>query len=359
MPAPSDPPAWRACLAVPIPEAELAAGLLEQAADALLAGNLQLARDRVRRADIPVLRAFALDVMGGQQPAIPRQRRIAAAVAADRMPQRMPGAAETAMVLARDGWHCRFCGVRVIEPRARDVMREVLPGAIPWDGQDRTRHAAFLALTATIDHIVPHSLGGRTTPDNLVAACWPCNFGRGDGRLEEVGLTDPRNRAPAANGWDGLQRLGRLRPPARAAGADGSAAAWFAAFDRDHPTHGPRLRALLDEAAIGGVTWRARKVAVLRVPAPDGLVLPLGIEPDGDVYLPWMIGPHKAKIRPFAIAVAAAVPDAIVYETPKLWAARSAHGRPLQVAELLEAAPAVLAAVARLHDALTQPAAPA
>lgn len=271
----------------------------------------------------------------------------------------MPSAAETAVLLARDGWHCRFCGVRVIEPRARDAMRAALPDAIPWHGQDRARHAGFLALTATIDHIVPYSLGGSTTADNLVTACWPCNFGRADRRLEAFGLSDPRNRAPVVNGWDGLQRLRRLRPPFHAAGAGGPAAAWLTAFDGAHPNLGPRLRAFLDAAAVGGITWRARKVVVVRVPAPDGLVLPLGIEGNGDVYVPWMIGPHKARIRPFAIAVAATVPDAIVHETPKQWVARSAHGRLLHLAELLDAAPAVLAALARLHDALSQPALPA
>ncbi len=28
----------------------------------------------------------------------------------------------------------------------------------------------------TIDHIVPESLGGTTTPSNLCLACWDCNM---------------------------------------------------------------------------------------------------------------------------------------------------------------------------------------
>lgn len=31
----------------------------------------------------------------------------------------------------------------------------------------------------TIDHLIPHSLGGADVVDNLVAACWPCNQARG------------------------------------------------------------------------------------------------------------------------------------------------------------------------------------
>jgi len=32
----------------------------------------------------------------------------------------------------------------------------------------------------TIDHIVPESLGGRTTEDNLCLACWLCNVTKND-----------------------------------------------------------------------------------------------------------------------------------------------------------------------------------
>lgn len=32
----------------------------------------------------------------------------------------------------------------------------------------------------TVDHVVPVSKGGSTTPDNLVAACEPCNRKKAD-----------------------------------------------------------------------------------------------------------------------------------------------------------------------------------
>lgn len=66
-------------------------------------------------------------------------------------------------VLLRDGHACRYCG-------------------------DRHR-------PLTVDHVWPRSRGGRTTWDNVVAACGPCNRAKGDRTPEEAGmplLTLPR-----------------------------------------------------------------------------------------------------------------------------------------------------------------------
>lgn len=53
-------------------------------------------------------------------------------------------------VLERDGRICRYCR-KAIGPRTRYHL----------------------------DHVVPRSLGGRTTVDNLVVACMPCNHTKG------------------------------------------------------------------------------------------------------------------------------------------------------------------------------------
>jgi 5-methylcytosine-specific restriction endonuclease McrA len=57
------------------------------------------------------------------------------------------------------------------------------------------------------DHILPHSRGGDNTMDNVVVTCAPCNFGRAERTLEEVGLMDPRQRPPEGTSWDGLERM--------------------------------------------------------------------------------------------------------------------------------------------------------
>ena len=51
------------------------------------------------------------------------------------------------------------------------------------------------SFTLTLDHIRPRAQNGRTTPENLVAACKPCNQRKGNRTPEEAGmllLSDPR-----------------------------------------------------------------------------------------------------------------------------------------------------------------------
>ena len=51
------------------------------------------------------------------------------------------------------------------------------------------------APATTIDHIWPFSRGGPTTPDNLAAACQPCNNSKKDSTIAEWLAS---GRAPAA-----------------------------------------------------------------------------------------------------------------------------------------------------------------
>lgn len=68
-------------------------------------------------------------------------------------------------VFRRDGYACRYCG------------REGVP--------------------LTVDHIVLWERGGPTIPDNLLAACKPCNRDRGNTEYAEW-LSSPRYMAKAA-----------------------------------------------------------------------------------------------------------------------------------------------------------------
>ncbi len=63
----------------------------------------------------------------------------------------------------------------------------------------------------TFDHVVPRSKGGRTTWENIVTACSPCNLKKG-GRLlrdVEMGLA----RLPSRPNNHHLQQIGRKFPP--------------------------------------------------------------------------------------------------------------------------------------------------
>jgi 5-methylcytosine-specific restriction endonuclease McrA len=75
-------------------------------------------------------------------------------------------------ILARDRYRCQYCG-------AKGTVFEL-----------------------TIDHILPGSRGGSTSPENLVAACFPCNQRKGDRTPEEARMPLLKNPAALVYGID-------------------------------------------------------------------------------------------------------------------------------------------------------------
>src|SRR6185437_11117253 len=207
----------------PIPELDIAADLLSDAADALLSGDYELARNRLRKADMPTLHDWASRIMGATSTEIHRYRRVSGADAKvashDRAVAREPNPAVKAAIYARDGYRCRYCGYRVVHPRVRGAMAAMVPDTIRWGPKNNERHAAFYTVTATIDHLVPHAKGGDNAPENLLTTCQPCNFGRSSWLLEEVGLIDPHTRPPVCDEWDGLTRILARAKKARCSGS--------------------------------------------------------------------------------------------------------------------------------------------
>ena len=63
----------------------------------------------------------------------------------------------------------------------------------------------------TFDHVVPRSKGGRTTWENIVAACSPCNLKKG-GRLPEQAKMRPARRPERPTMFE-LNERGRAFPP--------------------------------------------------------------------------------------------------------------------------------------------------
>ena len=63
----------------------------------------------------------------------------------------------------------------------------------------------------TFDHVIPRSKGGRTTWENVVASCGPCNLRKGSKTLKQVGmhLARPAVRPDPMQ----LQNKGRKFPP--------------------------------------------------------------------------------------------------------------------------------------------------
>jgi hypothetical protein len=204
----------RTCLRDPIPEIAEAAKCLDEAVTAHLSGRRELAIDLIRLADMPAIRDWTESLWGKGGP-FSRPLKIENAPRsvprAERIHSRMPGKAGLAALIQRDGFHCRFCGIPVIRAEIRTLIQRAYPEALPWAPGNMNQHAGFQALWLTYDHLLPHSRGGSSELDNMVIACQPCNCGRSERTLEEVGLIDPRTREPVRSTWDGLERFAKSR----------------------------------------------------------------------------------------------------------------------------------------------------
>ena len=69
----------------------------------------------------------------------------------------------------------------------------------------------FSASNLTFDHVLPRSKGGRTNWENVVAACSPCNFRKGNKISSQCNM-QPMAKPGAPNVWQ-LQENGRAFPP--------------------------------------------------------------------------------------------------------------------------------------------------
>ncbi len=110
-------------------------------------------------------------------------------------------------VYTRDSFHCRYCEIPVIDKRVfkkfeKLVGRENFPAT---GTSNAARSGLVFAFRATADHVHPVHLGGRTSLENLVTSCWNCNYGKAEKSLRQIGLDDPRERAPkSGSNWVGL-----------------------------------------------------------------------------------------------------------------------------------------------------------
>jgi 5-methylcytosine-specific restriction endonuclease McrA len=67
------------------------------------------------------------------------------------------------------------------------------------------------AQELTFDHVIPRSRGGRTSWENVVAACGPCNLRKADKLPRECHML-PRHIPRQPTSWE-LQENGRSFPP--------------------------------------------------------------------------------------------------------------------------------------------------
>ena len=69
----------------------------------------------------------------------------------------------------------------------------------------------FATSELTFDHVIPKSRGGRTSWQNVVTACSPCNLRKGNLLLKESGLV--LRHVPTEPSTQMLQEHGRAFPP--------------------------------------------------------------------------------------------------------------------------------------------------
>jgi 5-methylcytosine-specific restriction endonuclease McrA len=208
--------ASRNCLREPIVEMYEAMRLLSEAADAHLAGDRIGAARAILAADIPAIRHW-IESLWGRRDLYPskvhylRIRDVAdlrpSVPVAERIKARQPDVSAAAAILSRFGWHCAFCGIGLIDRRARNLLSREYPHALRWGRTNDERHVAFMCMDNEFDHVLPHSRGGSNEIDNLVPSCAPCNCGKEHWTLGQLGLRDPRERVREKTDWDGLVRL--------------------------------------------------------------------------------------------------------------------------------------------------------
>jgi hypothetical protein len=200
----------RNCLRDPIPEIYEAARCLDDAVSAHLNGNMEDAAELIRRADMPAIREWTESLWGRGGPwtrPLQVDNPPPFVAKAERLKIRMPSKSDMATLVARDGFHCRFCGIPVVRAEVRTRIHRAYPEALPWGSRNADQHAAFQALWVQYDHLLPHARGGTNDLTNMLVTCGPCNFGRNNLTLEEAGLADPRLREPVRTSWDGLARF--------------------------------------------------------------------------------------------------------------------------------------------------------
>lgn len=193
----------------PPSELDDAASLLDNAANALLSNDRDSAQALIEQADIASICHYDQRIRGKTVDEVHRYRHVpnAPPITKDRVKLRMPPKAVEREVFEQDGWRCRFCGIRVIAKEAIKRLYAEFPEATRSTRANYGEHCALNTLCSSLDHVLPHSRGGTNDRENLVATCGPCQFGRNYWTLDEVGIEDPRTRAPIVDSWDGLTRL--------------------------------------------------------------------------------------------------------------------------------------------------------
>jgi 5-methylcytosine-specific restriction endonuclease McrA len=104
--------------------------------------------------------------------------------------RKAPTRQELLQLFTRDRYHCRYCGMRVVGDRKQFIKlaQTVNYPELVRTGTNEMRHGLYLTFRASHDHVLPISKGGTNDMENLVTACWPCQFGKAQYTLSQLGM---------------------------------------------------------------------------------------------------------------------------------------------------------------------------
>jgi hypothetical protein len=98
-------------------------------------------------------------------------------------------------IFERDKFRCQYCASTLFPKKVFKSLQAVVGDqALPLGRTNQTRSGFYLMFVATLDHVLPWSLGGRTDETNLVTCCWSCNYGKANYTVEQLGMTSPFQR---------------------------------------------------------------------------------------------------------------------------------------------------------------------
>lgn len=125
-------------------------------------------------------------------------------------------------ILERDCYRCQYCGCLLI---IRDIWKNLARLSLSFGNghivilnqakrvKDEDVSGLVFATWPYVDHVLAHKRGGATVRENLVAACFACNFGKNNFTCEELGIKNPLEESSKKgelvlndnSKWDGLK----------------------------------------------------------------------------------------------------------------------------------------------------------
>ena len=130
-----------------------------------------------------------------------------------RSSNKRPSKREELPIITRDGFHCRYCGIRIVPNEQLKKLQKIVGyETLPDRSQALRRtkntdiHGIWLLTRATVDHVEPVSRGGPDVnrEENLVACCWPCNYAKWSYTIQDLELDHPGEQSAKINDWCGL-----------------------------------------------------------------------------------------------------------------------------------------------------------